>query len=174
METVADVDIDILLSLSFKDLRLACQSNQYYYKLCQSPRILNKVNHVKTKVKNIIHSINATGFTLQLKKIPFKIFRQLTIESNIDDLNLDNDIDEEDMEEIISILDDDYPDFMTIKKKAEDYYCTFYFIRDDDDMNIDTFRATQNQLIEFLTHLIYNGHIVSIPHILNKVNYVKI
>ncbi len=55
MQTIEDVDIDVLLLLSLEELRNACQMNQYYHRLCQSDRIQNKITAVNDRINLIFN-----------------------------------------------------------------------------------------------------------------------
>ncbi len=57
MQTVEDVDIDVLLLLSLEELRNACQMNQYYHRLCQSKRIQNKINAINNQINLILNFV---------------------------------------------------------------------------------------------------------------------
>lgn len=156
-----DNNVDILLTLTLKELRLACQTDKHFNQLCQHPRLKRKMAITIEKVNHFLSFLKTSCVVQPTHLIPYDYYHQLMHEIGMEDPMLSDLQYKKDFN-----IQGDYDDSMDfLKVRFIKFYNDHmeYHMTDRTEIvyseeNVIVYKYN-GHLKEFLTHLIYDNMI---------------
>ena len=157
LTTVEDVDVQILLNLTFADLQNACQANSY---LCKNPIIQRKINNAKSRVENMLKRFDDIGYiTLE----PLNTILAINYVNYLRIVNANK-------RDTDNFGDSNYVRFIAIYKFDDNIQCDFYdtprsstfvsWYNISRESEFTGFWLTFTQVKQLLLHLVYDEMIL--------------